>query len=95
MMSANGTKRLISGRTHWRHLRTTNIIESNFDVVRPRSNVCKRLRQPKSATYLVWALLVRRKERWRSFNGYALLARVHQAMRGKRSDRVVALRKAA
>ena len=44
-------------QAHWKHLRTTNIIESNFDVVRSRTNVCKRLRQPESATYLVWALL--------------------------------------
>jgi putative transposase len=80
---------------HWKHLRTTNIIESNFDVVRSRSNVCKRLRQVESATYLVWALLIRRKERWRRFNGYALLEKVHQAMRDKRNDKVVALRKAA
>ncbi len=80
---------------HWKHLRTTNIIESNFDVVRSRSNVCKRLRQAESATYLVWALLIRRKEHWRRFNGYALLDKVHQAMRDKRNDKVVALRKAA
>jgi hypothetical protein len=43
----------------------------------------------------VWALLVRRKDRWRRFNGYALLAKVHQAMRDKCNDKVVALRKAA
>lgn len=82
-------------KPHWKHLRTTNIIESNFDVVRSRTNVCKRLRQPESATYLVWALLMRRKERWRRFNGYALLAQVHQALRDKRNDKVIALRKAA
>ncbi|HEV3091416.1 MAG TPA: transposase, partial [Candidatus Cybelea sp.] len=82
-------------KAHWKHLRTTNIIESNFDVVRSRTNVCKRLRQPESATYLVWALLMRRKERWRRFNGYTLLAQVHQAMLDKRTDKVVALRKAA
>jgi transposase-like protein len=63
---------------HWKHLRTTNIIESNLDVVRSRSNVCKRLRQAEFATYLVWALLVRRKERRRRFDGYALLEKLHQ-----------------
>jgi transposase-like protein len=82
-------------KAHWKHLRTTNIIESNFDVVRSRTNVCKRLRQPESATYVLWALLMRRKERWRRFNGYTLLAQVHQAMLDKRTDKVVALRKAA
>jgi putative transposase len=78
-------------KAHWRHLRTTNIIESNFDVVRSRTNVCKRIRSADSATYLVWALLVRRKERWRRFNGYALLAQVHQTLINK----PIALRKAA
>ncbi len=82
-------------KAHWKHLRTTNIIESNFDVVRSRSNVCKRLRQPESATYLVWALLVRRKEHWRRSNGYTLLAQVHQTLLGNRDGKPVALRKAA
>jgi transposase-like protein len=67
-------------KSHWRHLRTTNIIESNFDPVRSRTNVCKRLRQAESATYLVWALLMRRKPRWRRFNGYALLETVQRAL---------------
>lgn len=78
-------------KAHWKHLRTTNVIESNFDSVRSRTNVCKRVRSAESATYLVWALMVRRKEHWRRFNGYALLAGVHQAL----IDSPVALRKAA
>jgi transposase-like protein len=65
---------------HWRHLRTTNIIESNFDPVRSRTNVCKRLRSGTSATYLVFALLVRRSDRWRRFNGHQLLADVHKQL---------------
>jgi len=63
---------------HWRHLRTTNIIESNFDAVRTRTNVCKRLRVGTSATYLVYALLIRRSSRWHKLNGYKSLAAVHQ-----------------
>ena len=78
-------------KPHWKHLRTTNIIESNFDVVRSRTNVCKRLRQPEPAAYLVWALLTRRKSRRRRFNGHALLAQVHRAL----IDKPVALLKAA
>jgi putative transposase len=70
-------------KPHWKHLRTTNIIESNFDAVRSRTNVCKRLRQPESATYLVWALLVRRKSHWRRFNGYTLLDQVHRTLFNK------------
>ena len=78
-------------KAHWKHLRTTNIIESNFDAVRSRTNVCKRLRQPESATYLVWALLVRRKSHWRRFNGFRSLEQVHRSLLGK----PVALLKAA
>ena len=66
------------------------MIESNFDPIRARTNVCKRMRSAEWATYLVWALMVRRKERWRRFNGYTLRAEVHQALRSK----PVALRKA-
>jgi len=66
--------------SHWRHLRTTNVIESNFDAVRSRTNVCKRIRQAESATYLVWALLMRRAPRWRRFNGYSRLESVHEAL---------------
>ncbi len=78
-------------KSHWRHLRTTNIIESNFDSVRSRTNVCKRLRQAESATYLVWALLMRRKPHWRRFNGYALLESVQRAL----IEKTLATRKAA
>jgi putative transposase len=70
-------------KPHWKHLRTTNIIESNFDPVRSRTNVCKRMRSAESATYLVWALLARRKSHWRRFNGYALLPQVHQTLTSK------------
>jgi hypothetical protein len=38
---------------------------------------------------------MRRKERWRRFNGYTLLASVRQALLEKRNDKVIALRKAA
>ncbi len=78
-------------KAHWTHLRTTNIIESNFDPVRSRTNVCKRMRNADSATYLVWALLMRRKSRWRRFDGYTLLSNVHRAL----NARPLALTKAA
>jgi putative transposase len=78
-------------KAHWKHLRTTNIIESNFDPVRSRTNVCKRMRNAESATYLVWALLVRRKSRWRRFDGYTLLDQVHRAL----TTKPIALQKAA
>lgn len=83
-------------KAHWKHLRTNNVIESNFATVRSRTDVCKRMRSAPSATYLVWALMVRRKEHWRRFNGYQLLTQVHQSLTDKTpSLKAVALRKAA
>lgn len=82
-------------QAHWRHLRTTNIIESNFDPVRSRTNVCKRMRQAESATYLVWALLMRRKPRWLRFNGYTLLENMHRALMSNINNKPLALLKAA
>lgn len=63
-------------QAHHKHLRTTNVVESPFDVVRTRTNACKRLRTGASATYLVYALLVRQATRWRKLDGYQLLAGV-------------------
>lgn len=81
---------------HWRHLRTTNIIESNFDPVRSRTNVCKRLREGTSATYLVYALLVRRSDRWRRFNGYHRLSDIHQQLIARNANAAdIAKKKAA
>lgn len=65
---------------HWLHLRTMNIIESNCDPVRSRTNICKRMRQAESATYLVWAPLMPCKPHWRRFNGYTRLENVHRAL---------------
>jgi len=76
---------------HRRHLRATNIIESNFDPVRSRTNICKRLHSGASATYLVYALFIRWSSRWRRFNGYAQLEEVHQRL----TTRAVAIKKAA
>ncbi len=63
-------------QAHWKHLRTTNIIESPFATVKTRTNACKRLRSGASATYLVYALLSRLSTSWRRFNGYQELRSV-------------------
>lgn len=70
-------------KAHWKHLRTTNIIESNFAPVRSRTNVCKGMRNAGTAAYLVWELLMRRKSRWRRFDGYASLTNVHRAINAR------------
>lgn len=54
---------------HWRHLRTTNPIESVFASVRLRTNVAKRVRKRENALYLVWKIAERVRLNWRVLNG--------------------------
>lgn len=43
---------------HWKHLRTTNIIESPFAAVRLRTSAAKRLKKVENATTLIWKTLL-------------------------------------
>ena len=42
---------------HWKHLRTTNIVESPFASVRHRTSAAKWFKKVESATALIWKLL--------------------------------------
>jgi len=58
---------------HWRHLRTSNVVESVFAGVRLRTNVAKRARARENALYLVFKIVERLAGSWRQLNGGATL----------------------
>jgi len=58
---------------HWRHLRTTNIIESPFATVRLRQRVTKGAGSRTKALMMAFKLLAMAEERWRKVNGSELL----------------------
>ena len=58
---------------HWRHLRTSNVIESVFAGVRLRTTVAKRARVRENALYLVFKIVERLAGSWRQLNGGATL----------------------
>ena len=58
---------------HWRHLRTTNVVESPFAAVRLRTNAAKRFRRVEGATALIWKLLTVAEKRFRRLNAPQLL----------------------
>ena len=58
---------------HWRHLRTTNIIESPFATVRLRQRVTKGAGSRTKALLMAFKLLAMAEERWRNVNGSELL----------------------
>jgi len=62
---------------HWKHLRTTNPVESPFASVRLRTNAGKRYKRVQSATALIWRLLMVAETRFRKLNAYELLPDVY------------------
>jgi putative transposase len=61
---------------HWRHLRTSNAIESSFATVQLRTRVTKGAGSKKAALAMAYKLLDAAQERWRRFNGHELVADV-------------------
>ena len=68
---------------HWRHLRTTNPIESSFATVRLRTRVTKGAGSKAAALAMAYKLLESAQERWRRFNGHALVADVLDGVKFK------------
>jgi len=61
---------------HWRHLRTTNPIESSFATVKLRTRVTKGAGSKKAALAMAYKLLDAAQQRWRRFNGHELVTDV-------------------
>jgi putative transposase len=64
-------------REHWRHLRTTNVVESPFAAVRLRTTAAKRFKKVDSATALIWKLLQVAAGTFRRLNAPELLPAVY------------------
>lgn len=66
---------------HWRHLRTTNPIESPFATVRLRQRVTKGAGSRTKGLTMAFKLLLMAQERWRKLNGAELLPLVRAGVR--------------
>jgi len=73
---------------HWRHLRTTNPIESSFATVKLRTKVTKGAGSKKAALAMAYKLLDAAQERWRRFNGHELVTDVLEDAKFKDGIRV-------
>ncbi len=58
---------------HWRHLRTTNPIESPFATVRARTDLTKGPGSREAGVAMIFKLLEAQEGRWRRLNGYRLV----------------------
>lgn len=73
---------------HWRHLRTTNPIESSFATVKLRTRVAKGAGSKAAALAMAYKLLESASGRWRSFNGAGLIAELLDGATFKDGKRV-------
>jgi putative transposase len=66
---------------HWRHLRTTNPIESPFAAVRARTDITKGAGSREAGVTMIYKLLEAQEGRWRRLNGYRLVPLVRAGAR--------------
>lgn len=62
---------------HWRHLRTTNVIESPFAAVRLRTTAATRFKKVENATALIWKTLLVVEQHFRKLNAPHRCPAVH------------------
>lgn len=55
-------------KEHWRHIRTTNVVESPSAALRLRTDAAKRYRRVENATAVVWKMLTIAERRFRRLN---------------------------
>lgn len=75
-------------KEHWKHIRTTNIIESPFAAVRLRTGAAKRFKKVENATALIWKTLLVVEQHFRKLNAPHLLQTVYTGIEYKDGIRV-------
>ena len=68
---------------HWKHIRTTNPIESTFATVRQRTVKTKNCLSRKTALAMVFKLILSAREKWRKLDGSSHLAEVIEGVEFK------------
>ena len=62
---------------HWKHLRTTNVVESPFAALRLRTDAAKRYRKVENATAVIWKMLMLAERRFRRLDATEKLTQVY------------------
>lgn len=79
-------------REHWKHLRTSNVVESPFSRVRLRTAASRRFKSQVNATCLVWKTVMVAEKSFRKLNAPQLVGKV---ARGTKYDNGKEMRVAA
>jgi transposase-like protein len=62
---------------HWKHLRTTNVVESPFAALRLRTDAAKRYKKVEDATALIWKMLMLAERKFRRLDAPGKLMEVY------------------
>lgn len=73
---------------HWKHIRTSNVVESPFSAVRLRTDAARRYKNVGNATALIWKVLMVAQKRFRKLNAPHLLAEVYAGVKYRDGKRV-------
>ena len=64
-------------KEHWRHLRTTNPVESPFAALRLRTDAARSYKRVDRAIAVIWKMLMVAEKRFRRFQAPELMADVY------------------
>jgi transposase-like protein len=67
-------------KEHWKHLRTTNVVESPFAVVRLRTAAAKRFKRVENATAVIWKTLLVAEQSFRRLDAPERLPEVAEGV---------------
>jgi transposase-like protein len=80
---------------HWKHIRTSNVVESPFSSVRLRTSAARRMRNVGNATALIWKVLMVAEKRFNKLNAPHLLTEVYAGVKYVNGKKVGLERRAA
>lgn len=82
-------------REHWKHLRTSNVVESPFSRVRLRTAASRRFKSQVNATCLIWKTMMIAEMSFRKLNAPHLVEKVVEGRKYKDGVEVQKIRDAA
>ena len=66
---------------HWRHLRTSNPIESPFSALRLRTDAARRFKKIENALAVIWKMMLVAEKRFRRLRAPELMNDVYQGVK--------------
>lgn len=75
-------------KEHWKHLRTTNPVESPFAFLRLRTDAARRFKKVENAIAVIWKLLMVGEKKFRTLNAANLLKDVYYGARYRDGVRI-------